>query len=152
VNYELPFGIRRKFLAHSKLLNIAVGGWAVNFQTTLQSGFPLAISQTNLNSVIGASVQRPNATRVSPVTSGDIESRIDNYVNKRPGIANTDFSIFKSYTLEHFEARFRADIFNLTNTPQFYGLVTNLNASSLGQVTPQANFSRIVQLGFASKY
>jgi trimeric autotransporter adhesin len=168
VNYELPFGTGRKFLSRNKLLDIAVGGWALNFQTTMQTGFPLAISQNNLNAVIGTTNQRPNATGISPETSGSVEERLTNYINKAafstapqftfgnvsrtlsmrgPGIANTDFSLFKTYALEHFKAQFRAEVFNLTNTPQFYGPTTNINSSTFGQITQQANFSRIIQLG-----
>jgi hypothetical protein len=168
VNYELPFGTGKKFLANNKFLDIAVGGWSINFQTTMQSGFPLAISQNNLNSVIGTSNQRPNATGISPVTSGSLEDRLSDYINKAafstapqftygnvsrtipmrgPGIANTDFSLFKSYVFEQFRAQFRAEAFNLTNTPQFYGPTTNINSSTFGQITTQANFSRIIQLG-----
>jgi hypothetical protein len=168
VNYELPFGTGRKFLAKSRLLDLAVGRWAINFQTTLQTGFPLAISQNNLNSAIGTSNQRPNATGISPVTSGSLEDRLGNYINKAafstapqftfgtvsrtvamrgPGIGNVDFSLFKNFGFERFKAQFRCEVFNLTNTPQFYGPTTNINSSTFGQITQQANFSRIFQLG-----
>jgi hypothetical protein len=162
-----------KFLSHSKLVDLAVGGWAVNFQTTMQTGFPLAISQNNLNSTIGTAVQRPNATGTSPVTDGSLEDRLNNYINKAafsaapqytfgnvsrtlamrgPGIANTDFSLFKTYNQEKFKAQFRCEVFNLTNTPQFYGPVTNINSSTFGTITQQANFSRIFQLGVRFEY
>ncbi len=168
VNYEFPFGSGRKFLNKGKVMDLAVGGWAMNFQTTMQTGFPLAISQNNLNSAIGTSNQRPNATGISPETSGSLEDRLYNYINKGafsvapqftfgnvsrtlpmrgPGIANTDFSLFKTFQLEKFKAQFRCEVFNLTNTPQFYGPVTNINSSTFGQITQQANFSRIFQLG-----
>jgi hypothetical protein len=173
VNYELPFGSGRKFLSKGRLTDIAVGGWAINFQTTMQTGFPLAISQNNLNSTIGTSVQRPNATGLSPVTDGSLEDRLNNYINKAafvaapqytfgnvsrtiamrgPGIANTDFSMFKTYSLEKFKAQFRCEVFNLTNTPQFYGPVTNINSSTFGVINSQANFSRIFQLGVRFEY
>jgi hypothetical protein len=168
VNYELPFGTGKKFVSKNKLADIAVGGWAVNLQTTMQTGFPLAISQSNLNSVLGTSNQRPNATGLSPETSGSLEDRLGNYINKAafasapqfsygnlgrtlgmrgPGISNVDLSLFKSYSLERFRAQFRCEVFNLTNTPQFYGPQTNINSSTFGQITSQANFSRIFQLG-----
>ena len=60
-NYILPFP-----KSHPKLARVA-GGWAVNFQTTMQTGFPLAITQSNLNSAEGTGGQRPNATGISPV-------------------------------------------------------------------------------------
>jgi len=172
VNYELPFGKGRKFLGGNRILDLAVGGWAVNFQTTMQTGFPLAISQSNLNSSIGTSVQRPNATGVSPQTTGTLESRLGSYINpaafslapqytfgnlsrtiteRGPGIANVDFSLFKTYTAEFLgasmKAQFRAEVFNLTNTPQFYGPNTTFGSSTFGQITTQANFPRVFQLG-----
>jgi hypothetical protein len=134
----------------------------------MQTGFPLAISQNNLNSVIGTSNQRPNATGISPETSGSVEDRLNNYINKAafttapqftfgnvsrtislrgPGIADTDFSLFKSFEFEKAKAQFRCEVFNLTNTPQFYGPTTNINSSTFGVITSQANFSRIFQLG-----
>jgi hypothetical protein len=169
VNYELPFGTNRKFLAKNKFLDIAVGGWAVNFVTTMQSGFPLAIYQSNLNSVLGTSVQRPNATGTSPSTAGSVEQRLGGYINsaaftqapqftygnvsrtinlRGPGMANTDFSLFKSYYIhEKFLAQFRCEAFNLTNTPQFYGPATQFGSSTFGKITTQANFPRVIQLG-----
>ena len=172
VNYELPFGTGRKFLGHNRLLDLAVGGWAVNFQTTMQSGFPLAISQSNLNSTIGTSVQRPNATGVSAGSGGVPEAKLNNYINaaafslapqytygnlsrtiteRGPGQANIDFSMFKTYSAEilgtNFHAQFRCEVFNLTNTPQFYGPNTTFGSSTFGQITTQANFPRVFQLG-----
>ncbi|MDP9171359.1 MAG: carboxypeptidase regulatory-like domain-containing protein, partial [Acidobacteriota bacterium] len=172
VNYELPFGKGRSFLSNNRLLDLAVGGWTVNFQTTMQTGFPLAISQSNLNSSIGTSVQRPNATGLSPETSGSIESRLKSYISpaafslapqytygnlsrtiteRGPGISNIDFSLFKTYAAEFigasFKAQFRAEVFNLSNTPQFYGPNTTFGSSTFGQITTQANFPRVVQLG-----
>jgi hypothetical protein len=173
VNYELPFGKNKRFLAKSRLTDLAVGGWVMNFQTTMQTGFPLAIYQNNLNSALGTSNQRPNATGVAPETSGSLENRLGNYINKAtfstapqftfgnvgrtigmrgPGISNIDFSMFKSFALEKFKGQFRCEVFNLTNTPQFYGPQTNLNSSTFGQITSQANFSRIFQLGVRMEF
>jgi hypothetical protein len=174
VNYELPFGKGRKFLSSNKLLDYAVGGWSINFQTTMQTGFPLAISQNNLNSAIGTSAQRPNATGTSPETSGSLEDRLGSYISKAafttapqftfgnisrtlamrgPGIGNVDFSLFKNFQFfERFRAQFRCEVFNLTNTPQFYGPQTNVNSSTFGQITQQANFSRIFQMGVRMEF
>jgi trimeric autotransporter adhesin len=174
INYELPFGKGKKFLSSNKWVDAAVGGWAINVQTTMQSGFPLAIYQTNLNSAIGTSVQRPNATGVSPYTSGSIQSRLNDYINpaafsqapqftygnvsrtlpmRGPGMASTDFSLFKTYTFfEKVRAQFRAETFNLTNTPYFYGPNTQWGSSNFGKITSQANFPRVIQLGVRFEY
>ena len=81
--FELPFGRNKKFMGTSKALDYAVGGWSINAVSVYQSGFPLQITQsTNNNSVFGYASQRPNATGISSVTSGSLESRLSNYINK----------------------------------------------------------------------
>jgi trimeric autotransporter adhesin len=127
---------------------------------------PVAISQSNLNSIIGTSVQRPNATGVSPATSGELGNRLQHYINaaafkqapaytygnvsrtiplRGPGQASCDFSIFKTYDVyENFKAQFRFEVFDLTNTPLFDNLNTTFGSSSFGQITDQANYPRIV--------
>jgi hypothetical protein len=169
VNLELPFGKGKKYLSKSRLLDLTAGGWSVNFATTLQSGFPLAINQVNSNSSIGVSNQRPNATGASPVTDGALEDRLAHYISaaafstapqytfgnvartlrmRGPGQGNVDFSMFKTFTVyEHFKAQFRAEALNLTNTPLFYGPNTQFGTPTFGAITTQANFSRVIQLG-----
>ncbi len=59
--------------------------------------------------------------------------------------------MFKTYSAEwlgaNFKAQFRAEVFNMTNTPQFYGPNTTFGSSTFGQITTQANFPRVFQLG-----
>ena len=163
INYQLPFRTGHR------LADLLAGGWSMNAQTTMQTGFPLAISQSNQNSVLGTTLQRPNATGVSAATSGSLEGRLSSYINpaafsiapqftfgnvsrtipmRGPGMANIDFSLFKTFSLlERFKAQFRAEVFNLTNTPQFYGPNTTFGNSTFGQITTQANFPRVFQLG-----
>ena len=180
INYQLPFGRGQKFLSGNRLMDLAVGGWAINAQITMQTGFPLAIYQSNLNSAIGTSVQRPNATGISPATSGSLESRLYDYINpaafttaaqytygnvartiplRGPGMANTDFSMFKSWGTERYKGQFRIEVFNLTNTPQFYApgadssnTGTQVGSASFGQIALQANFPRVVQIGVRGSF
>ena len=169
INYQLPFGKGRAMLNRSRLLDLAVGGWAMNIQTTMQTGFPIAISQNNLNANLGTGGQRPNATGIDPATSGSLEQRLNNYLNsaaftqapaytfgnvgrtiplRGPGQANTDFSMFKTYTIrEALKAQFRFEVFNLTNTPLFNSLNATFGSASFATITNQANYPRIVQLG-----
>jgi hypothetical protein len=168
--FELPFGQGKKMLTSGKALDYAVGGWSVNAISVYQSGFPLQISQsTNNNSVFGYASQRPNATGVSPVTSGSLESRLTNYINaaafstapqgtfgniartldmRGPGQANWDVSIFKNFSIvEKFKGQFRAEALNAFNTPMFAAPNTSFGSSSFGRITSQVNFSRMMQLG-----
>ncbi len=168
--YELPFGKGKAFASNGGWTDYLVGGWQINVISTLQSGFPLAIRQaTNNNSVLGGALQRPDATGLSPETSGSLGDRIDNYINpaafstaprftfgnlsrtigmRGPGIANFDISAFKTVTLsERFNAQFRIEGVNAFNTPQFRGPEIRLGNSSFGTISRQANFPRTIQLG-----
>ena len=169
LSYELPFGKGKAFLATGKALNYVVGGWSINTVSIYQTGFPLQITQvTNFNSAFGYASQRPNATGVSPVTSGSLEQRLNSYINpaafstapqftfgnlsrtidmRGPGQVNWDMSVFKSVTIkEVLKAQFRCEALNALNTPLFYGPNTSFGSSSFGKITTQANFSRQLQL------
>jgi hypothetical protein len=170
ISYELPFGKGKRLLNHSAALNYLAGGWQVNVVNLIQTGFPLAITQDqNFNSVIGAGVQRPNATGTSPVTSGRIQDRLDGYLDPKaftnapqftfgnvsrsigyrgPGTANWDFSLMKTFSVkERFHGQFRAEALNLFNTPVFNGPNTSFGNANFGKITQQGNFSRLIQLG-----
>jgi hypothetical protein len=171
VTYELPFGTGKRWLRGKGVTDYLVGGWQMNAITIYQTGFPLAIVQsTNLNAAIGAQMQRPNATGVSPVTSGPLGSRLDSYINpaafsnapqftfgnlsrtipyRGPGQANWDLSIFKDIKVkERVNAQVRAEALNAFNTPQFRAPSTVFGSSAFGSITQQANFPRYLQLGF----
>ncbi len=169
ITYELPFGKGKPFLNSNRVLDYAVGGWSLNAFGVIQTGYPLNVTQTNNNSVIGASVQRPNATGISPATSGSTDDRLNGWLNpaaftsapaytfgntsrflnvRGPGLFNFDVSLFKSFSIrERIKAQFRAEALNATNTPYFSTPNTNISSSSFGVITSQANFPRLLQVG-----
>ena len=175
ITWQLPFGKGQQFLHNSEALSEVVGGWQLNVTSIIQSGFPLDVTQTNANSVIGASYQLPNATGLNPATSGSTDSRLggangssgwlnplafsqapvltfgdlSRFLNVRgPSLYNWDASLFKTFSVkEKVKAQFRAEALNLTNTPQFGNPSTSINSSTFGQITTQINHPRIVQLG-----
>jgi hypothetical protein len=59
-----------------------------------------------------------------------------------------DFSVFKMFSItERVKMQFRAESFNLTNTPWFPAPNTTLGSANFGVVSPsQANDPRNVQL------
>jgi hypothetical protein len=169
ISYELPFGKGKPLLSNGRAMNYIAGGWAINTVSIFQTGFPLQISQsTNFNSGFGYASQRPNATGVSPVTSGSLEDRLNNYINpaafstapqftfgnagrtigmRGPGQVNWDISVFKSFIIrETLKAQFRCEALNAMNTPLFYGPNVSFGSSTFGKITTQANFSRQLQL------
>jgi hypothetical protein len=168
--YDLPFGRGKQFLSGAnRLVDLAIGGWTLNDVMILQSGGPLAVSQTNVNSAFGNSSTRPTLTGVSPCYSGSPESRLTHYVNPAaytpttagnlgnaprtsncygPGYANSDISLNKDFHLsERVRAQFRAEALNAFNTPEFNGPNLAADSTSFGNITGTLGFPRLVQLG-----
>jgi trimeric autotransporter adhesin len=179
--YRLPFGKDRRFLSTNRWLDHAVGGWDLNATFLAQQGGPLPIVMaSNENSLFGNSVQRPNlVSGVSPCTSGSVQQRMGQnggtkYLNikafsdpgignlgnaprtldgcRGPGYKNMDASIFKDFHLERVTIQFRAEAFNVTNTPLFAvgggALAWSASSTSFGVVSTSAiNFPRLISLG-----
>lgn len=144
-DYQLPFGHGRQYLSHSPtIVNAILGGWDANWILTLEDGqpgtVPCAISTTsgfgcNALLVPGQSVTagphnvnqwlNPNAFTSPPVTTTIGQSDYSPLGGAPtqfygPGFHRLDFSLFKEFRSSertHFE--FRAEFFNLTNTPNF---------------------------------
>lgn len=146
----------------------------MNSVITVQSGFPLSISQPNNNSVIGASYQRPNATGLAVATQGSTQERLNGYLNpaafsqsaqfsfgnisrflnvRGPATRNLDLSIFKTFSIrERVKAQFRAEALNATNTPIFGNPNTTYTSAQFGLITTQVNNPRLVQLGVRATF
>jgi hypothetical protein len=127
------------------------------------------VTQPNNNSVIGASLQRPNATGVSADTSGSTADRINGWLNpaafsqtplfafgnltpfladRGPALFNWDVSAFKAFSIrERVKAQFRAEALNATNTPYFGYPNTTYTNPNFGKITTQVNNARLIQLG-----
>jgi hypothetical protein len=78
--YQLPFGKDKQFLANTgKLGNAVVGGWMINWITTLQGGQPLSLScptattvGTNCNDVAVPGQSQKLGIKVRPNASGKL--------------------------------------------------------------------------------
>ncbi len=170
---DIPVGKGRKYLANANgFVNATLGGWGVQGVTTIQSGFPLhlTVNQSNLN-IPNAGTQRPNVVPgCNASTSGSATSRLADWFNtscfvqpseftfgdesrndpnlRSAGIANWDFSAFKSFSLTpegKAHLQFRAEFFNIFNRTQFGFPGQAIGSSSAGVVTTQANLPRIIQ-------
>jgi hypothetical protein len=129
VNYSLPFAKSATGLEQAVL-----GGWALNTQGSHQTGLPYGVNATvydqtcNANNVpanvypgiTGKSMlmwYNPNCfVAATPGTRGN------EHPNQffGPGLNRFDFSLFKNFALnERFKLQFRAEVFNLLNTPMF---------------------------------
>ncbi|MGA2576781.1 MAG: TonB-dependent receptor [Bryobacteraceae bacterium] len=175
LSYQLPIGKGKELWnIQNRGLDLIAGGWVLNTVTVYQTGFPLQIYQTNLNSAYGYGAQRPDMTSVAPGTSGSVEQRIYDYINpaafslapqgtfgntprtiglRGPGEKNWDMSVFKNFAIkERVNAQFRCEALNAFNSPYFYSPNTNFSSGTFGQITGQANFSRQLQLAIRVTY
>jgi len=164
VNYELPFGKSAKGLTKA-----AIGGWQVNAIAFWQSGEPYTVTDgqnlINLpnttsdrpNMIAGQSCQAANPTIYDWINYNAFQQQaIGNPGNEGraqcygPDWRGLDFSVFKDFLFaEKYRVSFRAEAYNITNTPQFAlpgaaisswtvkdnpaGLPTN--AGAFGQIT-----------------
>lgn len=145
--YELPFG-RGKMLAPDvpKAVDYVIGGWQWNNVIVLASGTPLDISgapnspngrpdyhggcKTNVSWHIWMSC--PAGAFTAP--SGLVGNLPRNFF-AGPGTHTWDMSLVKNIPVgERVMTQLRAQVYNLTNTPQFQNPDTNYNNGDFGQL------------------
>ena len=161
VTYELPFG--KNFVGAKKM---ALAGWQANTVLIWNSGSPFSITDNFTgfaNSVfngIGGGPTRPN--QIAPATLSN--PSIGEWFNPAafvipplgtigntprnslygPSFRHFDLSIFKDFTLtERVKLQFRAEAFNLTNTPSYF-VANNQNDAPTTNAVQGAGFGKIV--------
>jgi hypothetical protein len=144
--YELPFGKGRAYGSNiSRGLDYVLGGWQWNNIITLSSGTPLDLSVSGLNvspaerpdvsghvsakivgnqGVISGSFSCPPTTGINcfttPTGSFSQPGNLARNAIYGPGYHSWDMGMVKDFKIgERFTTQFRAEVFNLFNTPQF---------------------------------
>jgi hypothetical protein len=165
LGYELPFGKGKKLLANAGgPVNAALGGWQLQSIVVVRSGRPFTptISRDVSNTGIGG--QRPVRTGSGKLDNPTPGAWFDKtafslplnftYGNSGANILredhfkNLDFSLFKQFRFgEHGAVQFRAEAFNLTNSPSFNAPGTNIDTATGGVVTSTISAPRNVQFG-----
>jgi hypothetical protein len=161
---ELPFGRGKRF-ASQGLAATVLGGWALSGITTLSTGLPYTVT-LNFDSANIGSTNWPNR-----IASG----RSDNPTINRwfdtsafvfptqftignggrntligPGTVSTDASLQRNFQLpfgEKSRVEFRAEAFNLFNTPQLGQPAAALGNPAFGTIGGTARSNRQMQLG-----
>jgi Carboxypeptidase regulatory-like domain len=163
--YDLPAGHGHRF-ASSGILNTVFGGWSLNTIVSLQSGMPVTVTQaTNNNSFAGFVLQRPNQIGKPALSPGDrtpayffntsafatapqftIGTASRNPV-RGPAYRDFDLALVKRTTLfRETGLEFRAEWFNVTNTPAFSQPNGSFGSAAFGSITSTTTDPRVMQL------
>jgi hypothetical protein len=165
-NYELPFGRGKQYLSGApRVVDAVLGGWMTSGVLTFRTGLPLTIGESPDTSNAGSLAPRPDQIRDGNLprgvrgpdgwfdTTAFVRQAPNTFGNagtgtiRDPGIANVDFSLQKSFRVsEGMRFEFRAEAFNLTNTPVFTGVGRTLGTATFGRITA-AQAERELQLG-----
>jgi hypothetical protein len=163
--YQLPFGKGKTYGANmNPILNAFVGGWQMGGIWNVRSGFPLTIQATDRS---GTNSRGARADRVGngegPHNVGKGQTWLDKSAFKEP-VAGTlgnsgvgvirgpgwdtfDLSMQKTFPfMEKRNFEFRAEMFNLTNTPQFGTPVRSASSATFGEITSSQG-ARQIQFG-----
>jgi hypothetical protein len=162
--YELPFGKGRPYMGDAHpVTNALLGGWSVQGIWLLRSGIPFTPSISNDQANIGSGGQRPNRIGDGNLENPTLDRWFDvdaftvpaqyTYGNSglrilAPDIHRTyDFSVFKEFQVrENTKFQFRAEAFNLPNTPSFSAPQSNIQSGTRGKVTSTTTSPRQMQL------
>lgn len=137
---ELPFGRGKRYLNQGGFASAVAGGWHVNGIFAAFSGSPFTISASTTSLNAPGSPQEADQVKLNVQKLGGIGSNTPYFdplafasvtgvrfgtsgfnILRGPGIANLDFSIFRDFNIrEWLKMQFRAEAFNITNTPHFW--------------------------------
>jgi Carboxypeptidase regulatory-like domain/TonB dependent receptor len=166
--YELPVGRGKRWLAGARGVTDAVlGGWQMQGILGIRSGRPFTPTISADRANIGIGGQRPNRLASGKLDNPTVERWFDTsafvtpaqftYGNSGANILredrfkSLDFSVFKQFRVtEGSLLQFRAEVFNLTNTPSFGPPMTAIDTAQAGRVT--STLSQPRQIQFALKY
>jgi hypothetical protein len=153
--YELPFG-KGKTMAKSGVPAALFGGWVLNgifsaytgtpFNVTAPGGALNAPNNTQTANQITPAVQLLGGTGTgnfwynpadfAPVTTPLTFGNTGRNRFRGPGIANADFDLTREFVIrERFHLQFRAEAFNISNTPHFSNPSNSVTATNFMQIT-----------------
>ena len=164
--YELPFGAGKRWANQSALARAVLGGWQMNGVFGAYSGTPFTVTASG--SSLNAPGNNQTADQVLPEVRklGGVGPNVAYYdplafravsevrfgtagrnILRGPGVVNFDYGIFRTFSLsEHVRLQFKAEAFNLTNTPHFSNPGANASNMSLnpdGTIRSLGNFMSI---------
>jgi len=162
--WELPFGRGRRW-ATSGVASALLGGWGLGGISTLSTGPPITITLNFDNSNTGTN-NRPIRLADGKINNPTVEQWFDRSafafpqqftfgnagrnILIAPGMVSSDASLMRNFPLPMREGgriEFRAEAFNVFNTPQLGIPGTALGTPAFGIIGGTARSNRQMQLG-----
>jgi len=151
--YELPFGADRKW-ATGGAARALLGGWQINGILSAYQGRPYTLSASGSSLNMPGNAQTPDQVKPTVAKLGKVgddgtwfditafapvsEVRfgaVGRNTMRGPGVVNLDLSLFRTFQLmEKLKLEFRAESFNLSNTPHFSNPTSSVNSANFGRI------------------
>ena len=169
--YELPFGSGKKW-ATNGASKAVLGGWQINGIFSSFEGLQYTLSASGSSLNMPNNMQTPD--QIKPTVKklgkvGDDGTFFDTSAFARvtavrfgtvgrntmrgPGVVNMDSSLFRTFKLtEKFNLQFRAEAFNLSNTPAFANPNGNVNSSNFGKILSTRSGTSRTALGRSREF
>jgi Carboxypeptidase regulatory-like domain len=162
--YQLPFGRGMKWGSNwNGFTNAVAGGWQTNLIFIASNGTPFDVIEPANPTVRPNLVGDPYPGNLAPyvyfnpaafgavaTNNAGVALGPGNFGRNTlvgPGIENIDFSTFKNFNLtERWVVQFRAEFYNIFNTPQFVQPDYNMSDGNFGRLTnTRLNSQRQIQ-------
>ncbi|MBS1828430.1 MAG: TonB-dependent receptor [Acidobacteria bacterium] len=155
---ELPFGKGKKW-ATDGVGAMLLGGWQVNNLLTMYTGAPFSVTSAggSLNApgngqtadqikpsvqIFGSRDLWFDPTAYAPVTAVRFGTAGWDQL-RGPGLVNLDSSVYRAFRIsERFGLQFRAEAFNISNTPHFGNPRSDISSTQPGLITGVQNTGR----------
>lgn len=164
--YEVPFGKGRRYASSGAAAHV-LGNWQINGVTALYTGNPFTVvaSGTSLNApgnTQTADQVKPDVRKVGGVGPGqEYYDRLafqpvntvrfgtsGRNILYAPGVVNFDLGLFRKFNLtERMNLEFRAEAFNVANTPHFGAPGNNVNTGTFMQALSAEQDQRQFRFG-----
>lgn len=167
---ELPFGQGKRYLSEGKVLSAIVGGWQLNSVFSAFSGLPFSVTSSAVSLNAPGNTQRADQVKANverygkvgagsayfdpfafaPVTDARFGTAGFNTL-RGPGYIGVDAGIFRKFQVnERIAIQFRAEAFNLTNTPHFGNPGNNVSSMVLnpdGSIRSLGGYMEVTSIG-----
>ncbi len=151
--YEAPFGEGKRW-ATNGVSKAVLGGWQINGILSAYQGRQFSLSASGATLNMPGNAQTPD--QIKPIVeklgrvaddgtwfdtsafarpTGIRFGTVGRNTMRGPGVVNTDLSLFRTFkVMERVNLQFRAEAFNLSNTPHFANPNGNANSSNFGKI------------------